>query len=100
MDRVHRIGQKKPVHCYRLCTKGTVEERILAAAHHKSVLSGLVMQVCGCGCGCVILCGGGGRGGEQDDVDLAQNCRTSLSFVCVCVCVCVCAFVCVCIYMG
>ena len=52
MDRVHRIGQKKPVHCYRLCTKGTVEERILAAAHHKSVLSGLVMQVCGCGCGC------------------------------------------------
>jgi SWI/SNF-related matrix-associated actin-dependent regulator of chromatin subfamily A member 5 len=44
MDRVHRIGQKRPVHCYRLCTKGTVEERILAAAHHKTVMNALVMQ--------------------------------------------------------
>ena len=44
MDRVHRIGQKKPVHCYRLCTKGTVEERILAAARHKTVMNALVMQ--------------------------------------------------------
>ena len=28
MARVHRIGQKKPVHVYRMVTRGTVEERI------------------------------------------------------------------------
>jgi superfamily II DNA or RNA helicase len=44
MDRVHRIGQKRPVHCYRLCTKGTVEERILAAAQQKTLMNALVMQ--------------------------------------------------------
>lgn len=26
MARVHRIGQTKPVHMYRLCTSGTIEE--------------------------------------------------------------------------
>lgn len=26
MARVHRIGQTKPVHVYRLCTEGTIEE--------------------------------------------------------------------------
>lgn len=36
--------QKKPVHCYRLCTKGTVEERILAAAQQKTIMNALVMQ--------------------------------------------------------
>lgn len=28
MARVHRIGQNKPVHVYRLVSEGTVEERI------------------------------------------------------------------------
>ncbi|SJK86232.1 SNF2 family N-terminal domain [Babesia microti strain RI] len=30
-DRIHRIGQKKPVSIYRICCKDTIEERILAA---------------------------------------------------------------------
>ncbi len=32
MARVHRIGQTKPVHVYRLVTEHSVEERILARA--------------------------------------------------------------------
>jgi SWI/SNF-related matrix-associated actin-dependent regulator of chromatin subfamily A member 5 len=32
---VHRIGQTKPVHVYRLCTEGTVEERIQHRAERK-----------------------------------------------------------------
>lgn len=37
-------SQKKVVHCYRLCTKGTVEERILAAAQQKTIMNALVMH--------------------------------------------------------
>ncbi|KAJ1492621.1 P-loop containing nucleoside triphosphate hydrolase protein, partial [Baffinella frigidus] len=44
MDRVHRIGQKNAVHCYRLVTQGTVEERIVRAAEHKSMMNALVMR--------------------------------------------------------
>ena len=29
INRVHRIGQTRPVHIVKLCTKGTIEERIL-----------------------------------------------------------------------
>ena len=35
MARVHRIGQTKKVHVYRLLTRGTVEERILERAEKK-----------------------------------------------------------------
>eukprot|EP00959_Pyramimonas_sp_CCMP1952_P165391 3457422-Pyramimonas_sp.AAC.1 len=38
MARVHRLGQTKPVHIYRLVTKGTVEERMLQRAEKKLYL--------------------------------------------------------------
>ena len=37
-DRAHRIGQKKPVLVYRLCNKGTVEEKIIERAANKRKL--------------------------------------------------------------
>lgn len=42
MDRVHRIGQKKPVHVYRLVTKDTVEERVVERAKKKLYLDKMV----------------------------------------------------------
>jgi SWI/SNF-related matrix-associated actin-dependent regulator of chromatin subfamily A member 5 len=38
MARVHRIGQRKKVHVYRLVTSGTIEERILERAEKKLLL--------------------------------------------------------------
>jgi hypothetical protein len=38
IDRAHRIGQKKSVNVYRLITKGTIEERILALQDKKRFL--------------------------------------------------------------
>ena len=42
MARVHRIGQKKPVHVYRMVTRGTVEERIIQRAEKKLYLDQMV----------------------------------------------------------
>eukprot|EP01034_Spumella_vulgaris_P021358 gene21358-27388_t len=42
MARVHRIGQKKIVHIYRLVTTGTVEERIVQRAQKKLFLDVMV----------------------------------------------------------
>mmetsp|Transcript_13286 Transcript_13286/g.24930 ORF Transcript_13286/g.24930 Transcript_13286/m.24930 type:complete len:1045 (-) Transcript_13286:14-3148(-) len=42
MARVHRIGQKKTVHIYRLVSSGTVEERILERAEKKLYLDQMV----------------------------------------------------------
>jgi SNF2 family DNA or RNA helicase len=38
MDRTHRIGQTKEVFVYKLITKGTVEEKILALQKKKKSL--------------------------------------------------------------
>jgi non-specific serine/threonine protein kinase len=37
-DRVHRIGQDKPVFIYKIITRGTVEEKILQLQEHKRAL--------------------------------------------------------------
>ena len=42
MARVHRIGQTKTVHVYRLVTTGTVEERIVQRAQKKLFLDSVV----------------------------------------------------------
>ena len=42
MARVHRIGQTKPVHVYRFCTVGTVEERVQQRAEKKLFLDQMV----------------------------------------------------------
>lgn len=38
MARVHRIGQTKPVHVFRLVSGGTVEDRIQKRAEQKLYL--------------------------------------------------------------
>lgn len=38
-DRAHRIGQQRPVTIYRLVTKGTIEEMIVALHQHKRNLA-------------------------------------------------------------
>jgi ATP-dependent DNA helicase len=43
-DRVHRIGQTRPVIVYRLATKGTVEQTLLEKADSKRRLEKLVIQ--------------------------------------------------------
>ena len=42
MARVHRIGQARPVHIYRLVTEGTVEDRIQRRAEAKLYLDQMV----------------------------------------------------------
>ncbi|KAH8090058.1 helicase [Aureococcus anophagefferens] len=44
MDRAHRIGQKKPVHVYRLVTANTIEEKIVERAKKKLKLDAMVVQ--------------------------------------------------------
>jgi superfamily II DNA/RNA helicase len=44
IDRAHRIGQKKTVHCYRLVSEGTVEEKIVQRAMEKLFLDAVVVQ--------------------------------------------------------
>ena len=52
MARVHRVGQTKPVHVYRLVSGGTAEERVVQRAQKKLYLSETVNR---------------GGGGDDDD---------------------------------
>ena len=42
ISRAHRLGQEKPVYCFRLAIKGTMEAKIYARSVNKS---GVAMQV-------------------------------------------------------
>jgi hypothetical protein len=44
IDRIHRIGQTKPVTAYRLITAGSVEEKIRSLQHEKAALAAAVVQ--------------------------------------------------------
>mmetsp|Transcript_17445 Transcript_17445/g.25803 ORF Transcript_17445/g.25803 Transcript_17445/m.25803 type:complete len:1021 (-) Transcript_17445:135-3197(-) len=49
MARVHRIGQKKKVHVYRLVTHGTIEERMVERAQKKLYMDRMVNTAGGAG---------------------------------------------------
>ena len=49
VDRVNRIGQKKPVHVYQLIAENTVESKVLDIQERKKQL---IQQVCKC---CTII---------------------------------------------
>lgn len=44
MDRAHRLGQTKNVTVYRLITKNTIEERVIARAARKGEIQKMVIQ--------------------------------------------------------
>jgi len=43
-DRIHRIGQTKPVHVHRITTKGTIEDRIADLLQEKKKLQNAVID--------------------------------------------------------
>lgn len=43
-DRAHRIGQKRPVHVYKMCLKGTAEEQIQRIAQAKAIIGDMVVD--------------------------------------------------------
>ncbi|MGH2889258.1 MAG: helicase-related protein, partial [Solirubrobacteraceae bacterium] len=44
IDRTHRIGQTRPVIVYRLISRGTIEEKVVALARRKAQLFKGVMD--------------------------------------------------------
>ena len=47
IDRVHRLGQKKPVRVFRFICSGTVEERLLTLQDAKKRMSSACLSVGG-----------------------------------------------------
>lgn len=45
IDRVHRIGQTKPVKIYRFLIKNSVEELLMSKSHNKRFLEKLIIQM-------------------------------------------------------
>ncbi len=43
-DRVHRMGQEKPVTVYRLICKGTIDEALMTTQERKAKLEGALLQ--------------------------------------------------------
>jgi SNF2 family DNA or RNA helicase len=44
IDRTHRIGQKKPVFCYRIIARDTIEEKILQLQQKKAELTASLLS--------------------------------------------------------
>ena len=85
-DRAHRIGQRQEVRVFRLVSRNTVEEKILAAANAKTEMNSLVVEAGkfdGEGSNCseeaakkkrnmmeeLLSFGNGEQGGEEDNDD-------------------------------
>jgi SWI/SNF-related matrix-associated actin-dependent regulator of chromatin subfamily A member 5 len=71
MARVHRIGQTRPVHIYRLVSAGSVEERIVQRAQKKLFLDTMVNRgssAMGLSMDAVVKEEGGG---DTDDIDVS-----------------------------
>eukprot|EP00624_Nannochloropsis_granulata_P001698 evm.model.NODE_18335_length_53189_cov_28.322943.6 len=88
MDRAHRIGQGRPVNVYRLVTKGTVEEQVMALQRRKQGLADAVVTERNAasfedrgGMGSVLDfvaasvggAGGGGSGAFEGDVTIGRG---------------------------
>lgn len=70
MARVHRIGQTKTVHVYRLVTNGTIEERIVERAEKKLFMDQMVNT------------SGGPTNSEQEDHVNEKDLVSTLRFGC------------------
>ena len=51
VDRAHRIGQTRPVLVYRLVSKGTIEEKVMALKESKAAMVDAVLTGTGAGAG-------------------------------------------------
>ena len=82
MARVHRIGQTKPVHVYRLVTSGTVEERIVQRAEKKLYLDQMVNrdQVANRGVEAAAAAGAAGSAAAAEEELSASDMLSMLKF--------------------
>ena len=67
VDRTHRIGQTRPVHVYRMVSRGTIEEKVLALQDAKrELISGVLGADTDEAAGEVLTPGRGGRLSAED----------------------------------